>query len=118
REAFAAASANACRSTGEAEMANDTVDVLNDLIKTCNDGAKGFTAAANIVSAANQPKFAGNARTGRKAATNRSLLGGLFNLGSICCAHSGWFVALRRLRRREGFSNCWWKGFAGKHASI
>jgi uncharacterized protein (TIGR02284 family) len=49
REAFAAASANACRSTGEAEMANDTVDVLNDLIKTCNDGAKGFTAAANDV---------------------------------------------------------------------
>lgn len=30
-------------------MANDTADVLNDLIKTCNDGAKGFTAAADDV---------------------------------------------------------------------
>jgi uncharacterized protein (TIGR02284 family) len=28
-------------------MSNDTLDVLSDLIKTCNDGAKGFKTAAD-----------------------------------------------------------------------
>jgi len=30
-------------------MSSDTVDVLNDLIKTCNDGLKGFKTAAHDI---------------------------------------------------------------------